>query len=118
MRTPPKLLPGELLYSALVRVATRYGASSLNRLDRVDGERCVDPVPVMPFGLASVVRATQDQCELRTDVDALRHPLLGQNTHSKGAQRGGWVLPAIAGDPGSLQRCQYSEKDKADAHTA
>ncbi|CAM5791593.1 TnsD family Tn7-like transposition protein [Rhizobacter fulvus] len=104
MRTLPKPLPDELLYSALARATYRYGFWSPKRLlDILYGRRTVVAVPDLPSNLASLARATGSEWQLGVEEMAVRHTLFGYYTHFCSARQRKQVLAAMASDGGNLQ---------------
>ena len=104
LRTLPRPLPDELLYSALARATYRYGFWSPKQLlDALYGSRTVVAVPDLPSNLSRLAQTTQDHWQLSTDELAIRHTLFGYYTHFQSAPQRKQVLAAMAADGGSLQ---------------
>jgi hypothetical protein len=103
MRTLPRPLPDELLYSALARATYRYGFWSPKRLlDILYGRRTVVAVPDLPSNLSALVQSTHEHWQLDVDELVAQHTLLGYYTHFQGGQQRRKVLAAMADVGGSL----------------
>lgn len=104
MRTLPKPLPDELLYSALARATYRYGFWSPKRLlDVLYGRRTVVAVPDLPSNLARLAQVVGDHWQLGIEELATHHTLFGYYIHFRGLRQRKQVLAAMAADGGSLQ---------------
>lgn len=103
MRTLPKPLPDELLYSALARATYRYGFWSPKQLlDLIYGRRTVVAVPDLPSNLVALARATAEAWQMSAEELALRHTLVGYYTHFKGSRCRRSALAHMAADGGSF----------------
>lgn len=103
MRTLPKPLPDELLYSVLARATYRYGFWSPKQLlDLVYGRRTVAAVPDLPSNLLALAGATVEAWNMSVEELALRHTLVGYYTHFKGVVSRKSALVQMAFDGGSI----------------
>lgn len=103
MRTLPKPLPDELLYSTFARAAYRYGFWSPKRLlDVLFRRRTVVAVADLPSNLAAVAEVTRAHWHLGPDELAMQHTLLGYHAHHQTPERRRQALQEMVGDGGHL----------------
>jgi hypothetical protein len=103
MRTLPKPLPDELLYSTFARAAYRYGFWSPKRLlDVLFRRRTVVAVADLPSNLAAVAEVTSAHWQLGPEALAMQHTLLGYYVHYQTHARRRRVLQAMVGEGGHL----------------